>query len=64
MKQILTATELAKLRGVSISYICRLCRLDKDDPRYIENIKIDSRMYLITDKKILSQYPGKYCSQL
>lgn len=64
MKKILTATDLAKLRKVSVSYICRLCRLPKDHPKYIENIKIHRQLYLITDKKILEQYPEKYCSEL
>lgn len=64
MKKILTATELAKLRKVSVSYICRLCRLPEDHPKHIPNIKIHPQMYLITDENILRQYPGKYCSDI
>jgi hypothetical protein len=62
MKKILTARELAKLRNVSKSYICRLCRLPETDPKHIKNVKIDNRNYMITDEKILALYPGKYFS--
>lgn len=62
MKQILTATELAKLRKVSISYICRLCRLPPDHPLHIKSVKINRQMRWITDDKILREFEGKYCS--
>lgn len=63
-KQILTASKLAELRGCSKSYICRLCRLPIDHPKYIANIKINKRMYLITDKKILAEYPDRFVPHL
>ena len=59
-KQVLTASELAKLRGVSPSYICRLCRLPSNHPKYIQNIKINPQLYWITDKAILAEYPERY----
>jgi hypothetical protein len=62
-KRILSASELAKLRRVSKSYICRLCRLPAGHPKHIKNVKINTQMYWITDEAVLAQYPG-YCSNL
>jgi len=53
---LMTVAELAKKKGVSTSYICRLCRLPKTHPNYIESIKVHSQLYLISDEKILKQY--------
>lgn len=60
MKPLLTATELAKLRGVSISYICRLCRLPADHPKYIRNVKLNPAIYMITDPDVIRQYGDQY----
>lgn len=59
--RILTASELAKLRKVSKSYICRLCRLPENHPKHIKNVKVNSYLYWITDKAILAEYPGQFC---
>lgn len=68
MKKILTAAELARLRGCTRSYIARLCRLPEDHPKYIKNVKLDGTRYMITDEKILAEilksHPGEYCSVL
>jgi hypothetical protein len=64
MKRFLTVRELAKLRKVSISYIGRLCRLPESDPRHIKSVKLNPRFYVIIDKKILDEYPGKYSSDV
>lgn len=64
MKKILTAAELARLLKVSNSYICRLCRLPKTHPKYIQAEKIHAKMYIITDEKILAKYGNKYCSDI
>lgn len=55
-KKFLTTGEVAKLKKVSASYICRLCALPKNHPKHIKNIKINPRMYLIIDKDILDEY--------
>lgn len=60
MLPILTATQLARLRGQSCSYVCSLCRLPPEHPKHIQNEKITATMYVITDPKVLDQYPGQY----
>lgn len=63
MKQILTAAGLARLRNVTKSYIARLCRLPKTHPLHIQAVKINGR-FVITDPKVLAEYPGKFISEL
>jgi hypothetical protein len=60
--KILTAAGLAKLRQVSDSYICRLCRLPAEHPLHIKSIKINRQMYWITDSKVLAEVGDEYCS--
>ena len=55
----ITAAGLARLMGVTPSYVQRLCRLPETHKKHIKNIKIHSSTYLITDEVILSKYPEK-----
>ena len=52
---ILTVTKLAKIKGVTVSYIRRLCRLPKGHKLHIESYKPHPRLHVITDKKILKE---------
>ena len=51
-----TATELAKKMKVSVSYVCRLCRLPASNSKHIKNMKIGGKVYVITDEKLLSKW--------
>jgi uncharacterized protein (DUF1015 family) len=54
-KTLFTLTDLAKKRNKSAEYLARLCRLPKTDPRHIAAEKINPRLWVITDPKIIQE---------
>lgn len=54
-KSFYTLSDLAKKRKVTTEYLARLCKLPKSDPKYIQAEKVNPRLWVITDPKIIAE---------